>query len=253
MISRTSFMPGLSRRAKRSTKRSTPRKIDRRAGSTTDLHCPRVTALGISFLVRDDSDAAMKAINSARQVFQFHLSLDGTVPPIWRRILVPADFTLAQLHLVIQAVMDWQDCHLHEINVAGREYGIPDPDGEHQFSDDRKVRLLDLNLTARSRISYTYDFGDEWLHVLKLEEVSQGDSDDIRALCIAGQRSGPPEDVGGVFGYEELLLARADPTNEQHQDAKEWLGDFDPEYFSIDEANQRLRRRLRHRKSAQRA
>ena len=196
---------------------------------------------------------AMTATNSSRQVLQFHLSLEGTIPPIWRRILVPADFTLAQLHRVIQAVMGWQDAHLHQFEVAGRVYGIPDPDGMLEFIDDRKIRLCDLNLTRRTRIGYTYDFGDEWVHTLKLEEVSQGDSDDIRPLCIAGERSGPPEDVGGAFGYEELLEARSDPNNEQHQDAKEWLGDFDPEYFSVEEANTRLRKKVRRSKVAKRA
>jgi hypothetical protein len=200
--------------------------------------------------LQDDGDVAMTATNSARQVLQFHLSLDGITPPIWRRILVPADFTLAQLHRVIQAVMDWQDAHLHQFVIAGRVYGIPDPEGMLEFIDDRKVRLCDLNLTGRSRVRYTYDFGDEWVHALKLEEVSQGDSDDIRALCIAGERSGPPEDVGGAFGYEELLEAHSDPDHEQHHDAKEWLGEFDPEYFSIEEANKRLRKRVRRSKAA---
>src|ERR1700719_2155964 len=84
----------------------------------------------------------------SRQIFQFRLSLDGIKPPIWRRILVPADFTLSQLHRVIQAVMDWKDYHLHEFNVAGRVYGIPDPDGDLEFIDDRKVRLRDLSLST---------------------------------------------------------------------------------------------------------
>jgi hypothetical protein len=195
----------------------------------------------------------MTATNSSRQVFQFHLSLDGTTPPIWRRILVPADFTLAQLHRVIQAVMNWEDYHLHQFEVAGRVYGIPDPDGEHQFIDDRRVRLRELNLSSRTRIVYTYDFGDEWIHVLKVEEVSQGDTDDIRALCIGGERNAPPEDVGGVFAYEEFLEALFDPNHEQHQDMKEWIGDFDPEHFSVEEANKNLQKRVRRRKAAKRA
>jgi len=193
----------------------------------------------------------MTATNSSRQVFQFHLSLVGAAPPIWRRMLVPVDFTLAQLHRVVQAVMGWSDDHLHQFDIAGRVYGIPDPDGMLQFIDDRKIRLRDLNLTRRTRITYTYDFGDEWVHLLKVEEVSQADSDDTGALCMAGERSGPPEDVGGVFGYEELLQARSDPNHEQHDDAKEWIGDFDPEYFSVEEANQRLRKSFRRRKAAQ--
>jgi hypothetical protein len=195
----------------------------------------------------------MTAANPSMRVFQFRLSLEGSEPPIWRRFLVPDDFTLAQLHRVIQAVMDWQDDHLHEFKVAGRVYGIPDPDRLLQSIDDRTVRLRDLNLTPRSRILYVYDFGDEWRHALKLEEVSQSDSDDIRALCIGGERNAPPEDVGGVFAYQEFLEILSDPTHEQHRELKEWIGDFDPEYFSVEEANERLRKRFRRRKAAQRA
>ena len=189
----------------------------------------------------------------SRQIFQFRLSLDGIKPPIWRRILVPADFTLSQLHRVIQAVMDWKDYHLHEFNVAGRVYGIPDPDGDLEFIDDRRVHLRDLRLSTRSRIRYIYDFGDEWTHELRLEEVLQSDSDDIGALCIGGEFSAPPEDVGGIFAYEEFLEALSDANHEQHKDAKEWIGDFDPANFSIEEANKRIRKRFRRRKAPQRA
>ncbi len=148
--------------------------------------------------------------------------------------------------------MGWEDYHLHDFKVAGCVYGIPDPDGEHQFIDDRRVRLRDLNLSTRHRIEYTYDFGDEWLHLLKLEEVSQADADDIRAHCIGGERNSPPEDVGGIFAYEEFLEALSDPNHEQHTDMKEWIGHFDPEDFSLEEANRRIRKRLRVRKAAQR-
>jgi pRiA4b ORF-3-like protein len=196
---------------------------------------------------------AMTTTNTSRQIFQFRVSLDAIKPLIWRQVLVPADFTLAQLHRVIQAVMNWEDCHLHQFEVAGRVYGIPDPDGEHDFVDDRRVRLRDLNLSLRDRIEYIYDFGDDWLHVLKLEEVSQSDTDDIGALCIAGERNAPPEDAGGALAYEEFLEALFDPNHEQHQDMKEWIGDFDPEHFSVEEANNRLRKRFRRRKTAQRA
>jgi hypothetical protein len=91
------------------------------------------------------------------------------------------------------------------------------------------------------------------LHVLKLEEVSQGDTDDIRALCIGGERNAPPEDVGGALAYEEFLEALFDPNHEQHQDMKEWIGSFDPEYFSVEEANKHLRKRVRRSKAAKRA
>jgi Plasmid pRiA4b ORF-3-like protein len=83
-----------------------------------------------------------------QRVFQFRLSLAEVRPTVWRRIQVPADYTLARLHGVIQAVMDWQDRHLHEFTVGGRSYGDPDLDEENRVLDERSVHLRDLGLAS---------------------------------------------------------------------------------------------------------
>jgi hypothetical protein len=63
---------------------------------------------------------------------------------------------------------------------------------------------------------------------------------------VGGECSAPPEDVGGVSGYQELLEALADPSHEEHEAMQEWLGrPFDPTAFSVADANHQLRRRLR--------
>jgi hypothetical protein len=190
---------------------------------------------------------------SPSQIFQFRLSLEGILPEVWRRIHVPADFTLAQLHRVIQAAMGWQNYHLHEFIVSGRTYGIPDPDFdvEREVVDDRTARLRDLNLSPGTRLAYLYDFGDDWHHILQLEDVLSICSEGAIPLCLAGEHATPPEDVGGVIGYEEFLEALADRSHEEHEHMMSWVGrPFDPKYFSNEEANRRLRKAFRRRKVA---
>lgn len=189
----------------------------------------------------------------SRAVFRFQIRLDGVEPLVWRRFQVPDDLTLAHLHEVIQAVMDWQGHHLHEFTLAGRTYGVPDPDydGEREVIHERSVRLRDLGLSAGDRFEYVYDYGDNWLHVLELEEALNGDTDNVSPLCLAGEYHTPPEDVGGVSGYEEFLQVLSDPNHEEHDHMKSWVGGrFDANEFSVEQANSRLHRRFRRRKIA---
>jgi len=188
------------------------------------------------------------------QVLQFRIVLEGIEPAVWRRIQVPANFTLARLHRVVQAAMGWLDYHLHQFTIAGRVYSVPDPEDEHEVINERAVRLSDLQLSPGDRLEYLYDFGDDWQHVVRLEEVLKGDADDLTPRCLGGAQSTPPEDVGGALGYEEFLLALADPDHEGHAEMKSWIGQsFDPRRFSVEEANQRLRKSFRRRKAVQRS
>src|SRR5271156_5311667 len=167
-------------------------------------------------------------------------------PTAWRRIQVPADCSLARLHKVIQAVMGWQDYHLHEFTVAGRPYGDPKVNEDNRVLDDRMIRLQNLDLAIGDRIEYVYDFGDNWQHVLVLEDQMPPDAEAVYPMCVGGECSTPPEDVGGVSGYEEFLEALFDPDHEEHEHMKAWVGrPFDPRDFSVTQVNERLRRRLR--------
>jgi hypothetical protein len=181
-----------------------------------------------------------------RQIFEFRLFLEHVHPTVWRRILVPDDCTLARLHKVIQAVMNWQDYHLHEFMVKGQAYGDPEVDEEARLVDDRTVRLRNLDLAIGDRVEYAYDFGDNWQHVLELEDKMSPSAEAVYPICVCGERTAPPEDVGGVSGYEEFLEALFDPRHEEHEHMKSWVGrHFDPAAFSVAEANERLRKRLR--------
>lgn len=168
---------------------------------------------------------------------------DVTHPPVWRRLEVPADLDLGQVHEVIQTAMGWENCHLHVFSAGDAEYGMPDPDLGH--ADERAVRLSQLLTEAGDRLGYTYDFGDGWEHDLTLEEILPAEAGTTGAICTVGKGACPPEDCGGPYGYQELKAILADPGDDQHEDMLEWLGvaspgDFDPHAFSAEDANRRL-------------
>lgn len=178
-------------------------------------------------------------------ILQLCVSLEDVEPRIWRRIQVPDSFTLKQLHRVIQLAMGWQDSHLHDFTVSGKRYGEPDPEDDTNIIDERTVRLRDLPLSIGGSMRYSYDFGDNWRHQVVIEKRLAPNPELIYPVCIAGERSAPPEDVGGAGGYADFLEAIADPDHEDHDANLEWMGGlFDPEAFSVTEVNERLRRSL---------
>ena len=93
-----------------------------------------------------------------------------------------------------------------------------------------------------SRFTYDYDFGDGWEHVLEVEKVLLPQKGVRYPVCLDGARACPPEDVGGMGGYEEFLKAIRDPNHPEHEEYLDWIGgNFDPEQFDLDEVNDILR------------
>lgn len=180
--------------------------------------------------------------------YQLKVQLRGaTKPPVWRRLQVPADIGLDRLHGVIQAAMGWENCHMHMFSDGGSEYGLPDRELGHR--DERKVRLSQLLTRDGDKIGYTYDFGDGWEHDIVLEKILPADAEVTGPVCTAGKGACPPEDCGGVWGYEDLKATLADPDAPEHEEMLDWLGltsgdDFDPKEFSTEEANRRLGSRV---------
>jgi hypothetical protein len=176
-------------------------------------------------------------------IYQIKVTLKGSKPPIWRRIQVSCNTTLAELHHILQAVMGWWDYHLHQFIVGRTYYGVPDPNYD-DFMDMRDESEVRLNQIADegSKFIYEYDFGDSWEHVLLVEKVLEPEPGQQYPVCIKGKRARPPEDVGGIWGYEEFLEAIRDPDHSEHDEYLEWVGgEFDPEAFNLDEINAALR------------
>jgi hypothetical protein len=166
--------------------------------------------------------------------YQLKVTLRGTRPPVWRRVVVPGNLTLARLHCVIQDAMGWHDCHLHSFTVNGTEFGVPDRDGcgfGPEMEPETKYRLEDL-VEEKDRFSYAYDFGDNWIHGVLVERVTPGAL--ASARCIAGARACPPEDCGGPWGHAELVEALVDDSHERHAELRRWVPPgWTPERFDV--------------------
>ncbi len=180
-----------------------------------------------------------------QEVYPLKVTLLGTTPPIWRRLLVPAEMTLAQLHDVRQRAMEWENCHMHEFQIGQKRFGKPDPTdkgmGLPAIGDERTVRLFTVLGKVGAKAVYTYDFGDNWQHGIVTENVLTPEAGKTYPVCVGGKRHGPPEDCGGAPGDYNLLRAISDPDHDQHEEMLEWLDDhFDPEAFSLDDINRRL-------------
>jgi hypothetical protein len=197
-----------------------------------------------------------KKIATPQEIYQLKVTLLGTRPPIWRRLLVPADSTLEDLHHVLQAAMGWLDCHMHDFQIGQKMFGKPDPDesfmGQPTTASESTARLFRVLGKAGAKAVYSYDFGDGWEHRITVEKVLAPEPGRAYPACIDGKRRCPPEDCGGVYGFYSLLESIGDPEHEQYAEMIDWLGEnFDPEAFSIDEVNGRLGYLRRRRSEAE--
>ena len=162
---------------------------------------------------------------------------DVDSPPVWRRVLIPAAYSLDRVHAVIQAAMGWEDYHLHAFRVGDVGYAAPSQDDELGYRDERQVRLADL-ATAADRIDYEYDFGDSWEHELVIEKRTVAADDDVYPVCTDGEGACPPEDCGGSYGFAELKELLAGPPSAEREEMLEWAGsDYDPVRFDLATAN----------------
>ena len=190
------------------------------------------------------------------QVYQFKITLKGTKPPIWRRILVPETYTFWDLHVAIQDAMGWDDYHLHEFTLlspkTGRKVkiGIPsdeDVDYGWEVLAEWNQKIAHYFSSENSKADYVYDFGDGWEHSIKLEKILPRETGVAYPRCIGGKRACPPEDCGGIGGYAEFLEAIGDPANELHEDMLDWVGgcfdpdDFDPNDVEFEDPDSRFK------------
>lgn len=186
--------------------------------------------------------------------YRVRVDLDGAAPPIWRRLELASDLHLDVVHRVLQEAFGWTDSHLHRF-TSGKSRR--DWKSEHYLTDfdvseghtgipEWEVRLDQVLHTVGDRLFYDYDFGDDWAHTLRLEAIQPVGDDGVRARCTDGRRSGPPDDVGGIYTYNDIVAALADPSAAAGywlDERLEWLGeDFDPEHIDLDEINDGLRR-----------
>jgi hypothetical protein len=180
---------------------------------------------------------------SSATVYRIKITLRGAKPPIWRRLEVPSGMTLQRLHRTIQDAFGWQDCHMWVFETDMGDYGVADQELGRRSAASKK--LMDVAGYVGDRIRYTYDFGDNWDHEILVEDVLAAEPGVKYPRAVAGRRAGPPEDCGGIWGYQDLCEILANPEHEEHQSRLEWLGldsadEFDPAAFDLAAVNNAL-------------
>lgn len=189
---------------------------------------------------------------------QIHVVIEDIEPPVWRRLIVPLDVTLAQLHFVLQAAMGWTDSHMHEFDVGGLSYGGIEALSAERTDDDARVydadevRMRDFSRKPGTSFTYVYDFGDNWRHTVTLEKLVAVKPAPKVATCMDGARCCPPEDAGGPHGYFEFLRVLLSPEPdeiEEQRHLKRWSGGrFDPERFDVAKTDKAVRGALRRQR-----
>ncbi|GAA4845931.1 plasmid pRiA4b ORF-3 family protein [Algivirga pacifica] len=175
------------------------------------------------------------------QVYQFKLTLVDSKPTIWRRFVVNSAINFEELHYTIQVLMGWSDAHLWSFTnpESGKEIG-PEQDNYQE------TILSQVIQNPKDTLLYEYDFGDAWLHELKLEKVLPVEEGQFYPACTAGAGAGPLEDCGGIWAYRDMMDAFKNPKHKEHEEIMEWfkeieLEDFDPDYFDQETVNEWLK------------
>ena len=122
---------------------------------------------------------------------------------IWRRLLLRADQTLADLHYALQIAFGWSDFHLHRFRIHGKDFGVPRRGGLNFSANAHQVHLADFHFRRGECFLYEYDFGDQWEHQIRLERILPIVPDQNYPVCVGGKRSGPPEDCGGIAAFQQ--------------------------------------------------
>ncbi|MBU2854860.1 plasmid pRiA4b ORF-3 family protein [Acidithiobacillus ferriphilus] len=176
------------------------------------------------------------------KMFTMRIELEDLDPPVWRRIQISSTQTLWELHHAIQIAMGWSNCHMHEFIIKKIHYGETSDETDelgaffgNEMREESEVILSEV-IHSRSRFLYVYDFGDDWRHIVKVEKTEEVKEPIACASVIEGGGNGPPEDVGGVWGYLQLLEIRQRGAQDSDEECfLEMLPEgFDPEAFDLE-------------------
>jgi hypothetical protein len=162
-------------------------------------------------------------LDGAAPVYRLRIDLKGAKPPIWRRLEVPGDLSLAALHRAIQAAFDWEGYHLHVFETPFGDFGDVQVDLGHGLENE--VTVEQVLAGPGAKLTYVYDYGDYWEHVVRVERTEPNRPDARYPRCTGGRRAAPPEDCGGLWEYQQSLLGQ---------------GDAGAERFDLTELNRRL-------------
>ena len=174
--------------------------------------------------------------------YVLRITLVGSSPRVWREIAVPSNIKLISLAYVIILAMGWEESHLSMFQKGRKEYHVYMEGTEiydEPVEDASDYAVCDL-LAAGEEMTYIYDFGDTWRHTVKVLDCLEYDKDEKQYIrLLDGKNACPPNDVGGINGYKEMLrILKEEPDDEEAQEYYIWLGSkWDEKFFpAIDTA-----------------
>jgi hypothetical protein len=132
----------------------------------------------------------------AGAIMQVKVWLVGISPMVWRRVLVPATFTLGELHGVIQVVMGWEGIHLYQFQLRAARYG-----SWELSAHSPNVTLAALRFREGARFVYEYDLNIPWHHEVRIEDQLEPEIRKIYPICTGGDGACPREDCGGPESF----------------------------------------------------
>ena len=179
----------------------------------------------------------------SRTVHCVKITLKGSRPPIWRRLEISSVSSLRTLHESIQESFGWDDVHVWAFETRLGDFGHPNSELGHGAA--ATVRLASVVPEVGDRIRYVYDFGNSWEHDIVVEAISPARPGVAYPSCLDGRRAGPPENCGGMWEYQQMLGALADPGHPRYRERLRWLGlkpgqGYNPAAFDLDDVNAAL-------------
>lgn len=174
------------------------------------------------------------------KVYRIQSTLKYITPKIWREFEVLSNVDFYDLHMILQGVMGWYNCHLHEFKIGDKRLAQMDEFCNPDLVEDETSFVLSDLLKEKIKFTYVYDFGDDWNHILSVKKVYPLDPQKKYPICIGGLRACPPEDCGGIIGYDDYFEIIKKPKSANNKEILDWFGNWDPEEFDLDEANKKI-------------
>lgn len=171
--------------------------------------------------------------------------IEGISPPIWRRFLVQPELSLASLHDILQIAMDWHDTHFHDFRqgkgkairllASPETHDLQLSDDDFDLPDEDDVTVEEVFARKGSSITYVYNYEEEWKINLRLED--RANDSGFLPRCTGGERNGPPENCGGIAGYNDCIDAIKSKSSGSADKTEDW----NPEFFDEEEINKYIK------------
>jgi len=177
-------------------------------------------------------------------IIELRVVLYGIKPSVYRTIQIQASATFYHLHMALQEAFGWHDGHLHSFMLDGEEIGMNEFNEfeEDEVQDEHSIHLSKKLFREKQKFIYLYDFGDNWKHQITVTKFIEAKEGTFYPRCVRGARNTPPEDCGGIWGFEEFKKIMSDKNHPEYEEMKEWYGgEYDSDHFSKEVLNERYK------------